>query len=527
MKQNNQKSSKFADILRKNPIILEIIVLVSCFFVTFVSYLIFKKFYFRDTYYSGASMDGIPAKVFIAILLGGIGIAAVILFVKKKLNFANIVFLIFLTGVVLKIGYMLITPYNYRQHDTLGDVGHEAYACDYLYNFKLPNTNEYQFYHPPLNAFIQGLWMHIMKPFLIMFSYDISDMNVLFETTEILSTMYMVIATYFGIKLIYKLKANSLGKIFGVAFIALFPRLIQFAAQLNNDPLCVMFCFIAVYYSFKWAKDRSYLNAVIIAISSGLAIMAKLLGGLIALVPLSVFIYRVVMAFKNKEEKKYHYIIQGFLVAGIAGILGLWFQVYAMIRFNQPFGFVFSNLTDALYKGDISFFNRFINIFDFKDFYHTLYGNTFENYNLFNFIIRSAIQGEFHFQNAEAFTLISETINYFFVICSFVLMVIFMVYTIKDWINKKTDNLVAIMIALLILISNIGAMIYFNIKMPYGCTMDFRYIVPIVISFAILDGLAISKFKDEKTFKGVFSKVVFGMGTVFLISSSVFYIAAI
>ena len=79
-------------------------------------------------------------------------------------------------------------------------------------------------------------------------------------------------------------------------------------------------------------------------------------------------------------------------------------------------------------------------------------------------------------------------------------------------------------IAATLIVTQLVAQLYFNIKMPYGCTMDFRYIIPIVIGFMILDVLAADKFVKENDWKKYLSIVTLAIGTLFIASSSLFYL---
>ena len=160
--------------------------------------------------------------------------------------------------------------------------------------------------------------------------------------------------------------------------------------------------------------------------------------------------------------------------------------------------------------------NTFINIFDFKDMFSGLWGNTFENYNVPNFLIKSALFGEYTFAGVDGIAILSLIFNYLFVYMSLVLMVIYFIYSKKEHFEVK-------IIAGTLIISQLIAQLYFNIKMPYGCTMDFRYIVPIIIGFMILDVLAIDKFSKEKDWKKYYAWAVFIVGVLLITSTTSFY----
>ena len=514
-------------------LLIDLIVMISVFLFVFIAYFIFKPLYSRSVIGFG-SIDGIIPRIFIYLCVLAIATTGIVLRIKGKLTFEILLFLIFLLGVVMQLNYMLITPFNYRQHDVFSynDAGHQGYAWTIYSTGKLPTQVDsqghldYQFYHPPFNAFMQAMFMHICKPFMSLYNamtgssyYDTSSMDSLFQTSEILATFYMNVAIYFGIKIAYRLKVDNRFKVFGALFIALFPALIILAGQENNDPLCIMNCFIVIYFTIKWWEDKSYFNAIMIGLFTGLAMFAKLSGALIAVPAIVAYIYSIIEAI-IKKEKFHHYFIQGGIIALLILPLGLWFHIYAKIKFNQPFGFVFGNLNSGLYVGDHNFFERFINIFDFNDMTYSLWGNTFENYNLPNFLIKSALFGEYSFMCAEPFGVLALIFNYLFVYSSLILMILYFIFS-------KKENLEIKIIAGVLVLSQLVAQLYFNIKMPYGCTMDFRYIVPIIIGFMVLDVLALNFFIKKNDWKKYYAIVTFAIGGLLLVSTTMFYLVAI
>ena len=560
-------------LIKHKRLLLDIAVLFSVFIFVFASYYIFKPLYFRRV----ASTDGVIPRVFIYTCLSIVIITGVILKIKNKLTIEIVLFFVFLIGMLMELNYMLITPYNYRQHDVFSynNAGHEGYALTLFKTGQMPTQVDkdghldYQFYHPPFNAFMQSIMMHISMPFMKLYNlitgsnyYDIDQMNnytmegfqnaclyldnsnhnpsvnpsasvelwneaynyarpvhLLYQTSEILSTFYINVALYFAIKIVYKLKVKDIYKVFAALFVALFPALFILAGQENNDPLCVMNCFIVIYFTVCWWENHSYFNAAMIGLFGGLAMFAKLSGALIVLPAVVAFAIVLIQGIIKKEKFAY-ILIQGAMIGLLIAPLGLWFHIYAKVKFNQPFGFVFSNLNTKLYVGNYSFFARFINIFDFNDMTVSLWGNTFVNYNLPNFLIKSALFGEYYFLNSDALAGISLVLNYVFVYASLVLMVFYFIYSGKEHLEIK-------IIGGVLIVSQLLAQLYFNIKMPYGCTMDFRYIVPVILGFMILNTLAFDKFQKENSIMKYYSTAVMVLGLCFSLSISLFYLTAI
>ena len=521
-------------IAKHKQLLIDLLVFIILLWFVVVSYFIFKPLYPRSSLGLKMSSDGEIARGYIFVLLFAIVVTGIVLKLKNKLTFHRLLFLIFLFGVVMQLDYMLITPYNYRQHDVFSssNAGHQGYAWTIYTTGQLPTQVDsqgyldYQFYHPPLNACMQALMMHLSKPLMNLYNsvfnssyYVTDDMNSLFQTSEILSCFYMNIAIYFGLKTINLLHIENKYKIPGIIFICLFPALIILAGQENNDPLCVMNCFIVIYFTVKWWENHSYFNAAMIGLFTGLAMMAKLSGALIIVPAFIIFLIELIEKIRKKE--KFSFIIfEGLIIVALAAPLGLWFSIYAGIRFHQPFGFVFANLTSKLYVGDHNAWERFINIFDFGDMSATFWGNTFVNYNLPNFLIKSALFGEYSFMHADHLALFAMIFHYLFVYGSFFLIIVYLIY------SKKEQLIYKIIFGSLV-VSQLLAQLYFNIKMPYGCTMDFRYIVPIIIGMAGLDVLAFSYFLPKKGWTKYLSLVILFIMGLLITSSTLFYLIAI
>ena len=530
--------------VKHKRLLIDIAVLVGIFLFVFFSYLIFKPLY-RISSVKFCTIDGVVPRIFIFLCILAIVLVGVILKFKNKLSIEKALFLVFLLGVVMQLNYMLITPIYpnayYRQHDAWGDAGHEAYAWTLYTTGKLPTltdeTTGYlasQFYHPPFNALMQALFMHIAKPFMTLYNtmsgsayYDVTNADCMYQTAEVLATFYMNIATYFAIRLVNKLKVNCKFRFVGAVFIALFPALMILAGQINNDTLCIMNCFIVIYYTACWWENKSYYNAIMIGLFTGLAMFAKLSGALIILPAIVAYAVSLVQSI-IKKEKISHYFIQGGIIGVVAAPLGLWFHIYANVKYHQPFGYVWPITWDALYVGNHSFFDRFINIFDFQDLTLSLWGRTVydtannipNNYNLPNFLIKSALFGEYSFMCAESLGVLALAFNYLFVYSSLILMIIYFVKSKKEHLEMKIIGGVIVLTQLL-------AQLYFNIKYPFGCTMDFRYIVPIILGFMILDVLAFDKFIQEKSWRKYYSLAVLIIGGLFITCITGFYLTAI
>jgi len=434
---------------------------------------------------------------------------------SNKLTAGRLIALLLLIGVLLRMAYMLYTPASYRQHDTFSKNhdGHEAYAWTIFSTGALPTENKYQFYHPPLNAMLQAGFMRIMsvigefftamdEGFIAKFnfgkpSYVDETRYFLYASCQCLAVLYSVITCMFSLKILKLFDFSDKTRVILSAFVIFYPRNIHFAGMLNNDPVAYMFGTLALYYALKWwKKGKSPAYILLCALGVGFGMMAKLSSATVCLPIAGIFIYEFIRTLRKKEGAipLWQMVLQYGAFLLVCAPIGLWFQVYAKARFDQGFGYVWNNLSSGLYTGDRSFFERFFFTFDKNELFGSLWCKSFDNYNLFHFCLRSSIFGEQSYKQGEMFAIPSVLFAYAVCILLFIAIVWCIV---RYFISKKQENgLYAkapvsfkdLLFVFLLVQSQVISQIYFNISMPYGCTMDFRYIMPLILGVALTMG---------------------------------------
>jgi hypothetical protein len=260
--------------------------------------------------------------------------------------------------------------------------------------------------------------------------------------------------------------------------------------------------------------------------------MAKLSSATVCLPIAGIFIYEFIRTLRKKERALpfWQMVLQYGAFLLVCAPIGLWFQVYAKARFDQGFGYVWNNLSSGLYTGDRSFFERFFFTFDTNELFGSLYCKSFDNYNIFHFCLRSSIFGEQTHRQGEVFAVTSVLFAY--VVC--ILLFIAIVWCIVRYFTskKQTDGLYAkapvsfkdLLFVFLLVQSQVVSQIYFNISMPYGCTMDFRYIMPLILGIALTMGCTQKCLVAENGKTSVVLHRLLTIATVaFLLSSALFY----
>lgn len=401
------------------------------------------------------------AQIFSVVILLFSVVTLYISKLKNKLSSEMIIFFMFLCGFALRLGYALRYSYMVNQHDveSLQSSGHLSYIYT-IFNGALPQTNDWQFSHPPLHHIISALFVKLST------SANFS-LGRAFENIQLLTVFYSSVLMIVGYKILNVCKINGLGLILSSALLAFHPHFYILAGSINNDILMILLSMLSVLFLLKWWNKPCFKYALICGLFCGLAVATKVSAVLIACV---TAVSVLVKLFNDKELKFWRVLLQSVSYLLVMLPLSLWHPIRNYILFNQPFGYVAEiPVTSSLYTGDISIFKRIILPFSLDK--CDVYVDVWNEYNLFNYTLRNSLFGEYDFGNIG--------LAFLLVVFNFILIVFTVLSLFKVFFNK--DNKTSAILPLIILfIIQIVFFVYFNIRYPFGCTMDFRYIVPVL-----------------------------------------------
>ena len=249
-----------------------------------------------------------------------------------------------------------------------------------------------------------------------------------------------------------------------------------------------MFLFIALLYTIKWYKNPSFFNIIMIALSIGLGMMTKLSTALIA--PITAIIF-LIKWYQYYKEKMFFKLVPQFIIFAIVCIpLGLIYPLRNYLLFDQSLTYVFQVTNPALYTGDRSIWERFI-IFPIHDFFNSLWASPGSDYNIWIYILKCSIFGEYSYWQGAGFGVLLLLFN-----CILAPLSLFAMFYV--FFKFKGDYVLTKWLLAGLYVIVMGVYINFNMEYPFGCTMDFRYIVPTVLIGAVFLGLMYNNLKEGK-----------------------------
>ena len=392
----------------------------------------------------------IPLLITITLLL--------LIYNNKHPDKNNYIYLILIYSIALKNIYVLKTSIYDRSYDILEiyDNGHLAYIYNLYKKNILPLTNEWQFYHPPLFHIIAALGLKINE--LLGFSLNkgiegIQYINVVFSTLTIF-TCYKIIDKI-------KIHNNFLIKL----FMSVTPIYILFSGSINNDCLVTFLESLIILYLYKWDEMPTFKNTIILALITGFCVMTKYNGAIMAAPILFVFVSKLVKYIKNKNSKDLVTFFLKMLVFGIISLpIGLWYYIRSIIKF----GLVKVPVpNDWLYVGNASILERFFDI-SFSQIFDKIYCNINGiDTNMFAYLVKSSLFEEFKYKIPNIISILLLSIN--------IILIFISIFSILKYMfskNKEKNLLLLFFVYIITIISYI----IFNIKYPYFCSYDFRYI---------------------------------------------------
>lgn len=360
----------------------------------------------------------------------------------------------------------------------LKENGHLEYILKIYSNGALLDSNTNQAYHPPLNHIISATFLRMLDLFGVSNKFKI-------EALEFPPLIYSILILIVVFKIMQKIGLSKKQIILPFSIIVFHPIFIYMSRLINNDQLVTLFTLISILYLLKWYENPSHKNTIMLAFSIGLGAMTKT-SIIVMVIPLIFTYLKRLNEYLEDSSLVKKIILEGLLFAIISLPMVFWYPIRNAIKFEQPL-FSIRHAFETLKVANTDFSSRWIinrEIFD-----NSLLLNAS---NVWSYVINSSI----------IFIMDSEFIPVFVTLILKILSILFILISIISIVKEtyKSENKKLLYILIVTYLSWIVGFIYFNISLPYSCTMHVRYVLVAMIIGIIYIGILYNNLKNT-TFK--------------------------
>ncbi len=390
-----------------------------------------------------------------------------------------------MSGFLLKLAYVLYTPVWCRQHDVVdfgAGEGHAAYMEYILSHKALPDFDPrsvWAFFQPPLHHGISAVWMWLG------IRTGLTEARI-HKNVQVLTLVYMCLLMIVVLGICKELNMRYGGRLVTMLIVGFHPIYILMSGSINNDALAVMLSMVSIYIAILWYKDPGIGKIIMLAISIGLAMSAKLSSGLIAPPIAVLMLYRCMTdtdGLKN-TSKLMSYILRFALFAVIVFPLGLWWPIRNKILFDMPAGYI-PEVGEQVKVGIAPM------IFDIRTSSPFLYmkanGFDHDEYNLILATVKSSLFGEGDFAHLSQAVTVLGWMLLILSVCVFILQIMGMIRTCAVSEASPEKGIKIFFVCLVICL--IGGYALFAISGRNLSAMDPRYCAPVVSVLSIFAGL--------------------------------------
>ena len=188
-------------------------------------------------------------------------------------------------AIVLRVTYLVKTPYSVREHDVEAHIDYIEYMAEFG---RIPAAADgWEYYQPPLYYAVSAvLWKAGDSAG---WEYDTRLLSVQIFSV-LLSIIFVVIAWWIG-RMIFGHKRMEEWEAF-VLIIAVFPSLLLTSSRITNDSLAVVMSGLTVAMLLQWYRSGKSRDWYLLAVVLSLALLTKMTAVLFVCVALGVFLWK-------------------------------------------------------------------------------------------------------------------------------------------------------------------------------------------------------------------------------------------
>ncbi len=443
----------------------------------------------------------------------------IVLVVFRKSFPATAVFYTMLSGMFLKLMYVIYTPVWCRQHDVIdfgAGEGHAGYIEYILSHKALPDFDPrsvWAFFQPPLHHIISAVWMWVN------IRLKLPEKQV-YKNVQILPLVYMFLLMFTVYLICNELKLRAGGKAVALLITSFHPIYILMSGSINNDALSVMLTVVALYVAILWYIYPTTAKIILLALSIGLAMAAKLSSALIAPPVALMMIYKIVKdtgKFKDRQ-KIISYVLELIPFALIVFPIGLWWSIRNKILFDMPMGYI-PEVGEQVKDMGIA-----ARLFDIRTASPFLYmksnGFAYDEYNLVLATIKSSLFGEGNFAGISPLLTVTGWILLLLAVIILIMQFAGMVRTCTVS-EAGPDNGLKILLCSGVIVF-VAGYLAFALKGGNLSAMDPRYCAAAVSMLSVFLGLWYDRL--AATGKVIASRLIMILSAAFATVAALFYI---
>lgn len=397
--------------------------------------------------------------------------------------------LMFLVAVGLHCAYTYDTNYMTRSYDTDGHVAYVKYIAE---NHSIPKDDEcWSCYHPPV-YYVAGASVWTLATQL-----DLVETRAL----QWLSFVFSIILMIVGVKILMLL-LNGAPLVLASSLWLFWPVLFMISPRVGNDQLFFLTHVLCLWWCLKYILNKDGRCMILAGFMVALSFWTKNTGTVTALIFVSAFVLGYFPRQSLKPGKSEIAAFAVFAVFVFCVVLDKFFFESALVgnlnSLNSSMR-VKSNVQNILF-------------FDIKEFLTIPYTSGWYDEGgrqyMLNYLAKTSMFGETILDDSVAGKNLAVSMSFLFLGIVAAAFVGFL----KTKINK------AYLLLVLQAVYFFVALTTLRVKAPYGCSSDFRYVVPALLSFVTFAGLGVFRKEVSLGWKctGVVFSVLFVICTIWL-----------
>lgn len=371
--------------------------------------------------------------------------------------------LLLLLGIVLRIWYAVVTPVTVRGYDIFklspDDDGKAAYLLRLVQRGELPQTYQGQNYQQPFYYLLSAI---VSKGMSVIWGNTTPEFLV--NGGKVVSCVASCLFLLLTERLLQKFVEEKV-RIYVVAVLCVTPVLILTSGRLAEDALVGFFMLAVLWGTLQWEHTPDWKYTLMLAFLYGCGMMTKISLAFPAC-------YTAYIFWKNRKAAQFWLKMVVFGVISLP--LGLWYSVRNYLLFGQPIGYVMEP-GDWFYTGEYSYVARFFSL-NIQDWLETPYTTAIEDYNFPVYLLKTELFGIFQYQTPLWLSYMLLAVHTVITL----IVAAYGIYRIICLVRKgeyREGKLRPFSFGLLF--GGYAAFSYLGV--PYGCSMDMRYYLILVV----------------------------------------------